>query len=189
MLVGRSLDTIVSLVFADDGSRLIVADVAEKTFEFRVVTVYAPNLPGERCSFFRRLGLFLDDPKWTVLEGDWNVILNPKIDKGGWGANGSGRCESSLIDLMAKFDLIDRFHLDHLGREMWTWLGDFWERLGNLIQRALVVVVTGNRRWESLKYRIRDFVIKYGRQLKLDRAKKAKSLEDRLSRAVEGGTL
>ena len=46
--------------------------------------------------------------------------------------------------------------------------------------------VTGNRWWESLKYRIRDFAIKYGQQLQLDRAKKAKSLEDRLSREVEG---
>ena len=47
--------------------------------------------------------------------------------------------------------------------------------------------VTGNRWWESLKFRIRDFAIKYGQQLQLDRAKKAKSLEDTLSRAVEVG--
>ena len=32
-----------------------------------------------------------------------------------------------------------------------------------------------------------DFAIKYSQQLALDRAKKAKSLEDRLSRAVKGG--
>ena len=51
----------------------------------------------------------------------------------------------------------------------------------------LVGAVTGNRWWESLKFRIRDFTIKYGQQLQLDRAKKAKSLEDRLSRVVEGG--
>ena len=63
---------------------------------------------------------------------------------------------------------------------------DFWERLESLIQRALLGTVTGNRWWESLKFRIRDFAIKYGQQLQLDRAKKAKSLEDRLSRAVEG---
>ena len=32
-----------------------------------------------------------------------------------------------------------------------------------------------------------DFTIKYGRHLRLNRAKKAKSLDDRLSRAVESG--
>ena len=45
--------------------------------------------------------------------------------------------------------------------------------------------VTGNKWWRSLKYRIRNFTIKYGRLLKRERAKKAKSSEDRLSLAVE----
>ena len=61
-------------------------------------------------------------------------------------------------------------------------------RLENLIQRALVGAVIGNRWWASLKYRVRDFSIKYSQQLALNRAKKAKSLEDRPSRAVEGNT-
>ena len=43
----------------------------------------------------------------------------------------------------------------------------------------------GNKWWGSIKYRIRDFAIKYDGQLKLDRAKKVKSLDDRLSHAVE----
>ena len=38
--------------------------------------------------------------------------------------------------------------------------------------------VLGNKWWASLKYRIRDFAIKYSQQLQLNRAKKAKSLED-----------
>ena len=33
---------------------------------------------------------------------------------------------------------------------------------------------------------IRDFALKYGHQLNLDRTKVAKSLEDKLSRVVEG---
>ena len=61
-------------------------------------------------------------------------------------------------------------------------------RLENQIPRALVGAVIGNRWWASLKYRIRDFAIKYSQQLTLYRAKKAKSLEDKLSRVVAGGT-
>ena len=68
--------------------------------------------------------------------------------------------------------------------EIW----DFQVRLENLIKRALVGVVIGDRWWGPLKYRIRDFTIKYSQQLQLNRAKKAKSLEYRLPRAVEGGT-
>ena len=63
---------------------------------------------------------------------------------------------------------------------------DFRDRLESLIKRALMRAVTGNRGWFSLKYKIRDFATKYGRQLNLDRAKEAKSIEDRLSRAVAG---
>ena len=118
LLVGRSLDAIVNLVFAGDGGRLIVADVAVKTFEFRIAAAYAPNTAAEKRSFFRRLGSFLDVSKRTVLVGDWNAILDPQIDKGGRGASGSARCESNLIDLLAEFDLVDRFRLDHPGREM-----------------------------------------------------------------------
>ena len=60
-------------------------------------------------------------------------------------------------------------------------------RVENLIKRALVGAVIGNNWWASLKYRIRDFAMKFSQQLALNRAKKAKSLEDRLSRAVEVG--
>ena len=36
--------------------------------------------------------------------------------------SGLGRCESSLVGLVARHDLVDRFSLDHPGKEMWTWL-------------------------------------------------------------------
>ena len=159
-----------------------------------------------------------------------------------------------VSDFLTEFELVDRFRLDHPGREMWTWIGnspsgqvrsyldrvlvsradsdlvacptfhwlgrsdhklvrvcvrlvnrpclasywkfntslleiwDFQKRLEKLIQRAFVGAVIGNKWLVSLKYRIRDFAIKYRQQLALDRVKKAKSLGDRLSRAVEGGT-
>ena len=119
---GSHCSAIVNLVFAGDGGWFVVADVAVKNFEFRVVVVYAPNSIGERRSFFRQLEPFLDDRKRIILVGDWNTILDPKIDKAGRGISGSDRCESCLIDLMARYDLVDRFRVDHSGREMWTWL-------------------------------------------------------------------
>ena len=122
LLVGRSLDADVDVGFAGDGSRLVVADVAVKSFRFRLVAVYASSIAAERVSFFRRLAPFLDDTKRLVLIGDWNAILDPKINKAGRGASRLGRCESSLVGLVTRHDLVDRFRLDHPGREMWTWL-------------------------------------------------------------------
>ena len=186
-------------------------------------------------------------------EASLNAILDPKIDKVGRGASRAGRCESSLVSFVTRHGLVDRFRLDHPGREMWTWLDsspsakvgsyldrvlvrradidfvrcptlhliawtdhklvsvslrlanrpslagywkfntslleilDFRHRLESLIQRALVGAVTGNRWWVSLKYRIRDFATKYGQQLNLDKAKEAKSIDDKLCRAAAGG--
>ena len=62
---------------------------------------------------------------------------------------------------------------------------DFRDRLESLVQQALARAVTGNKWWGSLKHRIRDFAIKYSRQLNLDRTKVTKYLEDKLSRTVE----
>ena len=38
-------------------------------------------------------------------------------------------------------------------------------------------VVFGNKWWGSLKYRIKDFAIKYDCQLRLERAKRTKALD------------
>ena len=102
---------------------MIVPDIALKTFEFRKAAVYAPNTAADRRSFIRRLGSFLDVSKWTVPESNWNAILDPNIDRTDRGASGLARCDSSLVNFLAEFDLIDRYRLDHPGREMWTWLG------------------------------------------------------------------
>ena len=139
LLVGRSLGADVDVVFAGDRGRLVVADVAVKSFKFRLVVVYAPNIVAERVSFFRWLAPFLDDTKQLVLMGDWNAILDSKIDKVGQGASRLGRCESSLVGLMTHRDLVDRFCLDHPGRGMWTWLDSSPSaKVGSYLDRVLV---------------------------------------------------
>ena len=136
LLVGRSLDADVDVIFTGDGGRLVVADVAVKSFKFWLVVVYAPNTTAERVSFFRRLAPFQDDSKRLVLMGDWNAILDTKIDKVGRGTRRLGRCESSL---MIHHDLVDRFRLDHPGREMWTWLDSSPSpKVGSYLDRVLV---------------------------------------------------
>ena len=121
LLVRRSLDAIVNVVFAGDEGHLLVADVAVKTFDFRIAVVYAPNIAVERRLFLRRLGSFLDAKKRTVLVGDWNAVLDPKIDRADRGVSGVARCDSGLSDFLTEFDLVDRYRLYHPGREMWTW--------------------------------------------------------------------
>ena len=68
LLIRHRLNADANLVLADDGSRLVLVDVAVKSFELQVVAVYAPNIAAERVSFNRRLAPFLDDPKQLVLK-------------------------------------------------------------------------------------------------------------------------
>ena len=62
--VGRSLHADVDDVFAGDGGRLVVADVSVKSFKFRLVAVYAPNIAVRGFPFlvgWRR--------SWTIRSG------------------------------------------------------------------------------------------------------------------------
>ena len=120
LLVKRSLNARIDVVAVGSEGRFVVVDVAVRGCEFRVVAVYAPNVARERRIFFSQIGTFLTDPKRLVLLGDWNAILDPKIDRRG-GASGLGRPDRTLVDFVEDFDLVDRFRLDHPGVEMWTW--------------------------------------------------------------------
>ena len=80
--------------------------------------------------------------------GDWNAILDPKIDKVGRGASRLGVFENRLVDLMTRHDLVDRFRLVHPGKEMKAWIdsspsakvGSYLDRLlEDLIATSLVV--------------------------------------------------
>ena len=88
---------------------------------------------------FSSLAPFLDDTKRLVLMGDWNVILDPKINKVGRGANRLGRCGSSLVGFMTRHGLVDRFRLNQPGREMWIWLDRSPSaKVGSYLDRVLV---------------------------------------------------
>ena len=52
LLIGRSLNADVNLVLADNGGRVVVTDVAVKSFKFQVVVFYAPSIVVERVLFF-----------------------------------------------------------------------------------------------------------------------------------------
>ena len=115
LLIERSLNAGVNPVLAE--GRLVATDVAVNIFEFRGVAIYFPYI-AYREFLFRWLVLFLDNQEGIVLIGDWNAILDCKIDWVEKGARWSGRWERSLIDFMACHDLVDRFRLDYPEKEM-----------------------------------------------------------------------
>ena len=119
--IGYNFNADVNLFLADGGGLLVVADVTCKSFEFRVVAVYAPNSTAERVCLFRLLTPFLDDLKRIVLVVDWNGIFDPK-NRIGRETGESGMYENSMPHFRARYSLVDKFRLDHSRKEMCTWL-------------------------------------------------------------------
>ena len=149
LLVKSVLQPRLNVFHQDAAGRLIVVDVAIKSYNFRVIAIYAPNEPGKRVDFFREIEPFLNYSGRLVLMGDWNAILNPNIDRPGRGDSaGGGMFEPSLVDFMERSDLVDRFRVDHPDEKVWTWgnssssnpLASYLDRV--LVRRADVDFVT-----------------------------------------------
>ena len=50
-----------------------------------------------------------------------------------------GRYERSLVSLIARHDLVDKFRLNHPEKEMWTWLDSSPSaKVGSYLDRVLV---------------------------------------------------
>lgn len=68
--------------------------------------------------FFHQLKLFLTDFKHFALIGDWNAILDPKMDR--WKGSCRWHGAWALVDLTIDYDFIDWYWGDHYGLEMGT---------------------------------------------------------------------
>ena len=99
---------------------MVRSDVAVKSFEFGIATVYAPNIAACWVSFFS--AVIVSRRSKTDSFSGWLECDLWSLEGVGSGIRGLGRCESSLIDLMARHDLVDRFCLDHPRRKICAWL-------------------------------------------------------------------
>ena len=98
----------------DKKGRIAARTIRVGEITLGVVNVYAPNLAPsiasqeDYCNFLISLEHFIDgikdDSDYLVVGGDWNMILNPKLDSEG-SAKCSKVCVEQLKELMNKFDL------------------------------------------------------------------------------------
>ena len=69
----------------DEEGRILILDIERNGVIFRVTNVYAPcrNFETQQIQFLKNLSeLFSDtDIENLVFEGDWNLYLDPKLDK------------------------------------------------------------------------------------------------------------
>ena len=130
LLIGRSLNADVNLVLADDGGWLVVANVAVKSFEFRVTAFFALNIgsPSVRARSYldRVLEELTDFVKCsTFLYITWTYHRLVKV----------------CLRLAGRPSLADYWKFNTSSLE----IQDFRDRLESLVQRALMGAVAENK--------------------------------------------
>jgi len=116
----------------DQCGRLVVLDIVINNIEFRLISVYAPNIVKGRKIFFNQLFPYLVCNKYVVLAGDFNCVENIFLDKCGGNANYGDQGAELLFELKNDFDLFDAFRHLHSQSKEYTWFAqgkDIKERL------------------------------------------------------------
>ena len=78
----------------------IILDLEERILN--ILNMYAPNTDNERRVFFSNLDDFISEEYDNIIGGDFNCILNARLDK--YGGNSAG---STLQGICKKYDLLD----------------------------------------------------------------------------------
>ena len=138
-LICRGLSASCSLVFSDPEGRLCVLDATIKGRAFRFIGVYGPNANSELPDFFRRIEPFMTSSRRLVLAGDWNAVLDPKIDRGGARRDTNNLDAKLFRNFVERFDLADKFREEHPNKVEWTWTGRGASgQLSSYLDRVLV---------------------------------------------------
>lgn len=113
---------LIESIFADLEGRLVVVDVTCSSGQaLRLLDVYAP-CNAWKSDFFRRLEIFHEIPRTLVVLGDFNRILNTRVDC--VGSNPKRVRNPYLGDLFSKFQLADRFTLNYPNVLQWSWVNN-----------------------------------------------------------------
>ena len=74
-------------------------------YHLRLVTVYAPNIPCERSTFFRSMQSHLNTPNDIILTGDFNCVDNTDLDKCGGNVSLNDLSSKQLVSICNAFNL------------------------------------------------------------------------------------
>lgn len=115
-------DIKISKFHLDIDGRLVYIDIAYNNIQYRVVNIYAPNDESERILFFEDIYPLLLCNKHLILGGDFNCVLNTKLDKIGGNPNYGTIGSKSLRNIISDFQLIDcyRYLYPNVINTTWT---------------------------------------------------------------------
>jgi len=114
-------------VLYDDDGRYIMMNVEHNEKQYLLLNVYAPtkDKPALQLAFFETLTTLLEDhvDKQIVAGGDFNVCLQPEIDKKGGVLESNSEVIMHLQSLLEFYDLVDIWRIRNPVRKKFSWRG------------------------------------------------------------------
>jgi exonuclease III len=105
----------------DIGGRFLYMDITILDKPLRIINVYAPNSEAERKQFFLDLAPYFICNRDIVFCGDFNCILDSKLDKVGGNLDRGFAGKVELGDIAADFRLVDLYRHLHPDSISTTW--------------------------------------------------------------------
>jgi len=126
VLLANNIDYKVIEVKSDSSGRIIVLQLEIEDEKVCLINVYAPNEENAQIAFFNNLKNLMSQGEikenyQLVIGGDFNLVLNPDLDKKGGLLNTKIRARERLIELIEEFNLIDVWRVMNPDKKRFTW--------------------------------------------------------------------
>ena len=101
--------------------RILALDIVLNETEITLINIYGPN--NDDPTFFQKLESFCAEKEENnfIIGGDFNLVMDPDVDKSGGIKNTHNRSRLKLNDLVDKYDLIDVWRAFNPDKKRYTW--------------------------------------------------------------------
>jgi exonuclease III len=126
ILFPRDLDYKVNNVMRGCEGRCLCVDISFDDNQFIFVNVYAPTKDNDQqqCVFLENTRTIINNfiGANLILCGDFNITLNPVIDKMGGRDYETSIYRNKVVEMMADMELCDIWRVQHKGVKQYTWI-------------------------------------------------------------------
>jgi len=125
ILFKRSLNVQLQKVVKDPDGRFLWLKLKINQRSLSLLNIYAPNTVSEQVSFFTNILQFLElnyDKSYPLfIGGDFNCVLNPKVDKKGGNKNPRKVVCDLIQEIMQQYGLADAWREKNRYKKQYTW--------------------------------------------------------------------
>ena len=121
ILINNNFDYNLNKSYCDPEGDFMIAEITSNERKFLLVNLHSPNQ--DHPSFYDRLKqeILKFANNNIILVGDWNLILDEKMDLTNYKNINNPRCREKVLNLMVDFNLVDVWREMHPELKSYTW--------------------------------------------------------------------